>query len=59
MRTRVVQPVSPDTLDEIVSDIERTGTVTQIVEVGNEWWIIHEGRQSRPATKAKQTRASQ
>lgn len=59
MVTRVVQPVEPEALAVIVSNIETTGTVTGLVEVGNEWWIIHEGRQSRPATKAKQTRASQ
>jgi hypothetical protein len=51
---RVLQPVDLDRLAEIV---EATPGVVQVLEAGNEWWIIHESRQSRPAAKAKQTRA--
>jgi hypothetical protein len=53
---RVLQPVDLDRLAEIV---EATPGVVQVLEAGNEWWIIHESRQSRPAAKAKQTRPGQ
>lgn len=56
---RIPTPASPDVIALEVSAIEDTGaTVTQVQEVGNEWWIVHTAApQRRPAaTKAKQTR---
>lgn len=58
---RVKQPAWPaEEVAQVVEQIEAAGgTVTQVTQVGDEWWILHTSApQRRPAsTKGRQTRS--
>lgn len=55
---RVEQSATADEIAERVAALEAAGCVVQsVVEVCDEWWVVHQEPAKRPAaTKGRQTR---